>query len=296
VSGSVLHTGDVAAALCVRAASTTAPVPEGGTLEARMLVQVVEVAQVQLHHPTAAVTAHPAAAACPSASAAACSAAAAPLPLGAALSLPTGSDASPTVVCGAAYDYLGRRILPSTLSDGWLRLTAWPADAAHVTPAAAQGWPDGSCFSVSAGTQLLPPHAGAHSLEEHPILVASCPAIAPPTAATFVSLAAEPLPRRASTPATTHRANASVPPLAPPPALPGGVASTVLVSTLSTMLLLLIPLGGLQLQRWRAVARSRRREAEEAARINPRRDHPNVRSRASEGGPLSPKHALEHGR
>mmetsp|Transcript_8413 Transcript_8413/g.27073 ORF Transcript_8413/g.27073 Transcript_8413/m.27073 type:complete len:130 (-) Transcript_8413:24-413(-) len=92
------------------------------------------------------------------------------------------------------------------------------------------------------------------------------------------------------------RPSARETPPAPPPALAVGFGSTVLVSALSTMLLLLVPLGGLQLHRWRVVARLRRREAEEAARINPRRDHPNVRSRASEGGPLSPKHAVEHRR
>ena len=36
----------------------------------------------------------------------------------------------------------------------------------------------------------------------------------------------------------------------------------------------------------------RRRAHEEALRVNPRKDHPNVRSRASEGGAFSPKHKL----
>jgi len=292
VTGGVLHAGDVSRAICVRAASNTAQTG-GATLEARMLIEVVNVAQVRLVRPL------------PSAASVGLrmlevhsDSVGAAVSVGASLSIPTLSSEPATLVCGAAYDGLGRRILPSVLSASWLRLDVWPPAAAELSPAYVAGWTNGSCFAVRAGASILSLAGSVDAVDigtEHPILLVSSPKIALPTADTFVSLVAN-APRSSSTDAPAHTftgdyvRNASAPSCSEPVNVPihtGNSAISSLPHPVIAIVLLFLPLVSFEVYRR---IQQRTRQAEEASRVNPRRDHPNVRSRASEGGPQSPRH------
>lgn len=312
VDGSMLRVGSVAQALCVRAVSVALPMPEGApsggaipegraasaaaaipeglAMEARLLIEVVQVSQIRLLRVSSALSAGTSD-----------TSASVSTPVGPALHLPPNSGASPpALVCAAAYDALGRRLLPSVFSPGWLELSAWPPVAAALAPAdPVSGFANGSCFHVCAGPELAAP-TDTGTYAPRPILLAASRRHAPDSAATFANLnLASPPPA----PSTTLPAPAAA--AAKPMAnvtsedggeirvlggAVGGEVDATLRMLLLTALALLLPLSGYQLKRWRDDAALARRAREEASRVNPRRDHPNVRSRASEGGPLSPRH------